>query len=105
VLAGCLRNARAVAQAAQGLGQPIGVIAAGERWHYGEDSPLRPSLEDQLGAGAIIHYLTGRKSPEAEAAQALFEHFADKLPATLRECGSGRELIRKGLAEDVNLAG
>jgi 2-phosphosulfolactate phosphatase len=53
VLAGCLRNAAATAQRAAALaeGGVIAVIAAGEVSH---DGPLRPAIEDLLGAGAVI---------------------------------------------------
>src|SRR5262249_43652685 len=55
-IAGCLRNCRAVAEAALAKGKKIGVIAAGEQW---TDGTLRPCLEDLIGAGAIIRYLRG----------------------------------------------
>lgn len=100
-LAGCLRNAAAVAQAAQNLGTPIGVIAAGERW---PDGSLRPSLEDMLGAGAIIHHLHGTRSPEARAAEAVFLAHRENLHDCLSTCGSGIELIDKGFPQDVALA-
>jgi 2-phosphosulfolactate phosphatase len=53
-LTGCLRNYKAVAQCAQRQGKTITVIACGERWE--QDQSLRPSLEDWLGAGAIISF-------------------------------------------------
>jgi len=104
-LAGCLRNATAVARKAQQLqlGQGIGVIAAGERWK--SDGRLRPGIEDLLGAGAIIAALNGRRSPEAETAVASFRRAQHNLLDTLMRCGSGKELIERGFAEDVRLAG
>lgn len=100
-IAGCLRNARAVAEFAQQQGGAIAVVPAGERW---EDGSLRPALEDWLGAGAILSELEGERSPEAEAAVALFQRFESNLLETLRSCSSGRELIDRGFAEDVELA-
>ena len=75
-MAGCLRNAQAVAHKASQLGKRISVIAAGERW---PDGSLRPSLEDLLGAGAILSYLQGEKSVEAETAVFSFQQHQDKL--------------------------
>jgi 2-phosphosulfolactate phosphatase len=100
-IAGCLRNARAVAQTAQTLGRRISVIAAGERW---PDGSLRPAIEDWLGAGAIIAHLTGRRSPEAELAAHNFVYSQANLGWYLRACGSGRELIEDGYSADVELA-
>lgn len=99
--AGCLRNARAVAAAAQRIGPRIGVVAAGERW---PDGSLRPGIEDWLGAGAIIHHLLGTRSPEAEVAAATFGQCAPDLAEHLQRCGSGQELIGRGFAVDVALA-
>jgi 2-phosphosulfolactate phosphatase len=83
------------------MGRPITIIPAGERW---PDRSLRPALEDLLGAGAIIHALPGRRSPEAGAAEAVFIAMRDKLSDTLYECPSGRELVERGFPEDVALA-
>ncbi len=100
-IAGCLRNARAVAHAAHTIGGQISVIAAGERW---PDGSLRPAIEDWIGAGAIIAQLAGNRSPEAEAALRLFESVEPDLAWFLTQCSSGRELIEQGYVEDVQLA-
>ena len=99
--AGCLRNASAVAQAAQRQGRYISVIPAGERWKT--NGTLRPALEDLVGAGAVIHYLRGAKSPEAEIAEIAFLHFKESLLTCLRQIGSGKELIAAGFEQDVEL--
>jgi 2-phosphosulfolactate phosphatase len=102
VLTGCLRNAPAVALAAQTYGPRIAVIPAGERWK--DDQSLRPSYEDLVGAGAIISHLSGRLSPEAMAAVAAFRAAGSELDRYLRQCSSGKELIERGFSEDVRLA-
>jgi 2-phosphosulfolactate phosphatase len=102
VIAGCLRNARAVAQAAQKYGNKIAVIPAGERWK--DDHSLRPSFEDLIGAGAILGHLTGKLSPEAVSATVAFQGVKSALGEHLRQCSSGRELIERGYPEDVHLA-
>ena len=101
VLAGCLRNASAVAAAARDLGGPVGVVAAGERRL---DGSLRPAVEDLVGAGAILHALGGRPSPEARAAIAAFLDAAPDLASVLAACISGRELAARGLAGDLRMA-
>lgn len=102
LLAGSLRNARAVAEAAQRLGSTFNVIAAGERRR---DGSLRPALEDWLGSGAILRWLPGRHSPEADSAVAVFERHRDRLVETLDLCGSGRELAQRGHIRDKEIAG
>jgi 2-phosphosulfolactate phosphatase len=104
VLAGCLRNANAVAARAVELaaGRPIGVIAAGERWDM-DGRQLRPGVEDHLGAGAIVAALGGSASPEASLAAAVARS-VDDVGRTLAECTSGRELISWGHGGDVGLA-
>lgn len=101
VVAGCLRNAAAVAAWASAHGQEIAVIPAGERW---SDSGLRPAIEDFIGAGAILCHLSGSRSPEADAAEALFAWAQDRLANLLLACASGRELVERGYEADVLLA-
>jgi 2-phosphosulfolactate phosphatase len=100
-LAGCLRNARAIAAAAQERGNRIAVIPAGEQW---SNNTLRVAAEDLIGAGAIISHLSGRKSPEAEVALAAFERSVGNLEKVLTDCSSGRELLERGFGEDIRLA-
>lgn len=102
VLTGCLRNARAVAGFAQQVGRTFNVIPSGERWR---DGSMRPALEDALGAGAILSWLPASRSPEAEAAVAIFERYRDKLVMALDACGSGRELDGRGHHDDKFIAG
>ena len=97
----CLRNAPAVARQAAAHGSRIAVIPAGEQWPA---STLRPCLEDLVGAGAVLAELSGTPSPEAELAIAAFTRFRQDLAGALSRCGSGRELIERGFALDVELA-
>lgn len=99
--AGCLRNAGAVARAAQEAGRRVSVIPAGERW---PDGSLRPAIEDWIGAGAILHALEGPRSPEAESAVAVFLHFRERLLEVLSACCSGKEATARGGPEDLRLA-
>lgn len=111
VAIGCLRNAGAVSawlSRALDEGCSVAVIAAGERWAH--DDSLRPALEDQLGAGAILSALRGRgyaarMSPESVAAAALFDGMMQILPAVLRAAVGGRELSTKGFETDIAVAG
>jgi 2-phosphosulfolactate phosphatase len=101
VLAGCLRNASAVARHAGYGGRDVCVVAAGERW---PDGATRFALEDLVGAGAVIHALPGTRSPEAGAAEAAFLACRDRLADVLADSASGRELRERGFAADVALA-
>ncbi|MEO3779320.1 2-phosphosulfolactate phosphatase [Micromonospora sp. B11E3] len=108
VVAACLRNARAVGRwlREQGYGStaaPIGVVAAGERW---PDGSLRPSVEDQLGAACVLDALSGAPgglSVEAAMALAVLTSTPD-VPAAVRGCVSGRELVEGGFPADVEVA-
>lgn len=103
-----MRNAAAVAawvgRRLRSTEDSVAVIAAGERW---PDGSLRPALEDNLGAGAVIAALaTGKAltlSPEAAAARAAFE-VTPSVAKAVRQCASGVELIERGFAEDVDIA-
>ncbi|WHY01585.1 2-phosphosulfolactate phosphatase [Neobacillus sp. DY30] len=107
LFAGSLLNAEAVASAANQLRLTtkanITVIPCGEQWSYGreEEDTLRPAIEDYLGAGAILSYLEGEKSPEAEVCMGAFLQAKPKLNALIWDCGSGRELRERGFASDV----
>jgi len=98
-LAGCLRNASAVARAAMSMGKKIAVIPAGERWK--ENHTLRPSYEDLLGAGAIIQHLAGSLSPEALLAVDAWRGSKDGLLWRFENCASGKELISMGYRMDI----
>jgi 2-phosphosulfolactate phosphatase len=101
VIAGCLRNHRAVAAAAMQMGRKIAVIPAGERW---ADGQLRPCFEDFVGAGAIIHSLRGTRSPEASAAASAFESASENIFELLLNCASGKEKVSRDEENDVKLA-
>ncbi|MBP2319814.1 2-phosphosulfolactate phosphatase [Kibdelosporangium banguiense] len=116
VMAGCLRNANAVADKAIDVADrgPIGVIAAGEQWgvnlnERGTPGRLRPAIEDYLGAGAIISALLAEgyspASPEAALAATSYRTAEPYLAELLGGCGSGLELGSKGLSEDIAIAG
>lgn len=107
VLAGCLRNASAVGAAAAELAgdRPVGVIPGGERWKT-DALPLRPSIEDYLGAAAIAAAVTGRRAPSPEARLAIqaYRSVADHVPQLLADSISGRELAAAGVPDDVVIA-
>jgi 2-phosphosulfolactate phosphatase len=110
VLAGCLRNARAVGRwiAERLRADPevvLVVIAAGERW---SDGTPRPGIEDFWGAGAVIaavlDELTLPASPAALAAAAGFHRIAQSAYERLAGSVSGRELTGRGFEQDVRIA-
>lgn len=110
VLIGCLRNAAATAsRLASELDRrhTVLIIAAGEHW--ARDGFLRPALEDQLGAGAVLSALSRlghgpTMSPEAAAAVAVFRAAESRLLEWMTRCVSGRELVDRGFGSDVEVA-
>jgi 2-phosphosulfolactate phosphatase len=102
VLAGCLRNAQAIGEAASNHGRTTAVIAAGERWEQGDS--LRPAVEDLVGAGAIIRMIPGSKSPESQTAVAAFESIGNRITEFLMQTSSGKELRSLGYEVDVALS-
>jgi 2-phosphosulfolactate phosphatase len=108
---GCLRNARAVAEAVlaeqqrRGERTSIAVIAAGELAGRDPASPLRFAVEDQLGAGAIIDALGAlgidHTSPEAAAACESFRGLRGAVRHLLTASGSGQELVALGRRDEV----
>lgn len=101
VVAGCLRNAGAVARWAR-THDVVGVVAAGERW---PDGTLRRCAEDLVGAGVILR-LIGRDDLSAAARRAvtLTDDAVREASAVLSNCMSAVELKEDGFADDVMLA-
>jgi 2-phosphosulfolactate phosphatase len=100
VVAGCLRNAKAVALALQEV-ERVAIVPAGESW---SDGSLRPAYEDLVGAGAVIDRLVAanpqlKLTPESEVAAMAF-----RAMRPLESCVSGLELVERGFAEDVAIA-
>jgi 2-phosphosulfolactate phosphatase len=103
VIVGCLRNVRAVAsfaRACAGANGAVAVIAAGERW---PDGTLRPSVEDDLCAGAILAALDLEPalSPEACYAVRAYGAMHDELAGAVRDSVSGRELAEAGYGDEI----
>ncbi|PLR86816.1 2-phosphosulfolactate phosphatase [Bacillus canaveralius] len=107
LLIGSLLNAANVAAVANKLSLEkkanITVVACGELWSdvKEHEDTLRPALEDYLGAGAILSYLNGKKSPDAEVSIGAFHFSKSNLGGIIWECESGRELRDRGFEEDV----
>ncbi len=107
VVGASFRNTNAVAAWVRqsAAGKTVAVVAAGERW---PGDQLRPAVEDFWGAGAIISALVdgglGPASPEAISAAVAYREVARALPAALRSCASGQELIADGHSQEIAVA-
>jgi 2-phosphosulfolactate phosphatase len=100
VLVACLRNAAATARYCKKF-TSIGIVACGERW---SNASLRPSLEDFVGAGAVIAGLDAEKSPEATIAKLAYESVGQsEIRTLLRDTSSGHELSERGFSHDLEL--
>src|SRR4051794_23061254 len=101
IFTGALVNAAAVARAAAAGGRPVTLLCAGTGGEV--------ALEDLIGTGAVLHHLTSaagyRPSGDtALIARDLFTGAREDLPAALAESAGGRNVVRVGLAEDINFA-
>lgn len=108
VMAGCLRNARAVADFINISGvKNVQFVAAGERWPTigKKDGGLRAAFEDWVACGAMINLLNGILTAEAGAAAAVFRWAEPNLQKMMKDCVSGRELCDRDFAQDVRWAG
>ncbi|WP_442853638.1 2-phosphosulfolactate phosphatase [Brevibacterium sp. VCM10] len=70
---------------------------------------MRPALEDQLGAGAILSALSALgyrsvMSREASSAADLFDAVRPCLDRVMRDCVGARELEVMGFGSDVEVA-
>lgn len=106
---GTLLNAAAVARVVDQVltmtDRDVTVLACGERWTTpSEDGELRFAIEDALAAGAILARLPYDQSPEARFCAGAFAAAQPNLAAIIRECGSGRELYKRGFGADVEHA-
>lgn len=89
---------------------PAGLLSCEPVSRWDHDDSLRPALEDQLGAGAILSALShlGYKrsmSPEASATADLFDAAqGSSLAERMNACVGACELASKGFRSDVDVA-
>jgi len=98
VLAGCLLNATAVADAIRGTRRAVTVVACGE---IRANGTRRVAEEDDLGAGAILSALDRRLTGGTKEIADEFDLVRGSLLHALMACESGRELDAMGFSEDV----
>ncbi|MGW4929937.1 2-phosphosulfolactate phosphatase [Agromyces sp. NPDC004153] len=114
VLEGSLRNRSAVArcilelQEERGERLMVAIVAAGERDGGADGGAVRFSVEDQLGAGAIVDALIAlgidHTSPEAAVACAAFEGLRHAAVHLIGASASGAELVAQGRRPEVRAA-
>jgi len=100
MLAGCLLNAFAVAEALVAIGRDVTLLCSGTEGEV--------SIDDEIGAGAVVHRLMLlRRCDPSEGALAASSRFAAAmadLPAALAATQSGQNVTRAGLAADIAFA-
>ncbi len=98
LLAGAITNAAAVARKLADADLPITLLGAGTGGEM--------ALEDLLGCGAVLHALLpyGARpvSDAATTALYLFDGWRENLPQVLREATGGKNLLKVGLAQDID---
>ena len=110
IIVGGLLNVFSVAEVANKIQKEnninITVIACGERWNSlnNETRDLRPSIEDYLGAGAILELLNGTKSQEAKVCINAYKSSKQEIEELITDSSSGRELLNMGFPEDVRFS-
>jgi 2-phosphosulfolactate phosphatase len=96
---GALVNAAAAARAATATHRPVLLLGSGTNHQI--------AMEDVIGAGAVCQHLFQHgyfpANDAARMARRLFLAAGD-LPAVLRECQGGRNIIRAGLEGDIDFA-
>lgn len=93
VLVGSLLNRRAVTDVLRANGEDVILLCAGLHDRF--------SLEDTVGAGAMVSLLPGERTDRAIAAQRLFEGYTDDLLEMLKASYAGQYLTSIGLGDDL----
>ena len=101
VLAGCLRNARAVAKAAMQLGNTVLVIPVGDKL---SDEDFKTCSEDFIAAGAIVSYLKGDRTAESNAALDIYNSSKGNIEEMVKLSSSARQMMMNGSLPEVELA-
>jgi 2-phosphosulfolactate phosphatase len=114
VLEGSLRNRSAVArrildlQEERGERLMVAIVAAGERDRSAAGEAVRFTVEDQLGAGAVVDALIAlgidHTSPEAAVACAAFEGLRHASVHLIGASASGAALVAQGRRPEVRAA-
>lgn len=93
VFVGSLLNRRAVTDVLRANGEDVILLCAGLHDRF--------SLEDTVGAGAMVSLLPGERTDRAIAAQRLFEGYTDDLLEMLKASYAGQYLTSIGLGDDL----